>query len=171
MAWMATGDFIAAYAALMSTLLALVQLIKWLFKGPRLTVYVFYPESTNIGQERWLTTIVSNNGDQSVVVSKLTIAFKTSRWPWSKEIGRKTFHEGSGWNPAVKMVQSVTNRNSVTKVPNVLHPSEELRANADPIMNYDPFRHWIKVTAFARNKRLGFSGWAKPANHTLGQGA
>lgn len=156
------GEWVALYAALLSTALAISGFARWLLSGPRLSVSVFNPMETDFSRDNVFLAVISNCGSISTVVRKLEVSFRTSRWIWGKEIGKATFDERSHWKPAVKLV-ATDKPNTSRPEPNILSPGTELRAPARAITDYDPKTHWIKVTAYARNKRTGFTGWAGPS--------
>ena len=156
------GDWVALYAASLSTCLVLASLVKWLMNGPKLSVTVFNPDEIDFQNNRVFLSVISNSGTVSTVVRKLEVSFRTNRWPWGQEIGHAEFGEKSNWKPGVRLVP--TDRpNTSRPEPNILPPGAELRAPAQAISEYDRTKHWICVTAFARNRRRGFTAWASPS--------
>jgi hypothetical protein len=164
---MAVGEWIALYAAVLSTTLALAGFFRWLMSGARLSVTVFNPDEFDLRDGAFLT-IVSNNGNIPTVIRKLDISFRTGRWN-GREIGRAIFNEKSNWKPSVKLV-ATERPNSYRPEPNIINPGEELRAPAKAIREYDPNIHWIRVTAYARSRRRGFVGWSQPNTKTAKTG-
>lgn len=156
-------DWIALYGAVLATLIAVANTVKWLTNGPKLSVTVFRPSETGSGHARTFLAIVSNCGNQAVVVQSLNVSFQASRWAWSQKIGQASFDEKSKWKPSVKLVPVDGKPNTSTPVPNVLGPNEEIRALATAISEYDESKHWIRVSAQPRNSRKLFAGLATPA--------
>ncbi|UHS64172.1 hypothetical protein HRR99_21945 [Agrobacterium vaccinii] len=155
-------DLVALYGAVLATLIAIANFIQWFLRRTKLSVTVFAPSETDYNRDRTFLTIVSNSGPDAVVVQKLEISFRTSRWSWGKEVGKAIFDERSNWKPSVKLVPVANKPNNFRPEPNVLQPNEELRAPASAIPQYDESRHWIRVKATPRNSKKAFLGWAAP---------
>ena len=158
-------DWVALYAALLSTVLALAGLYRWLRRGPRLSVTVFHPLHAGYRtSEKTFLSVISNIGSSSAVVERVHVEFLTSKWFWAEKVGEAVFDESTRWKPAVKLVPVEGRPNVSREEPNVLKPNDEIRAPADAIKEYDPKKHWIKVTATPRNCSRRFVGWAGPIN-------
>ncbi|WP_421849982.1 hypothetical protein [Oricola sp.] len=156
-------DWVALYAALLSTVLALVGLYRWLRSGPRLSVTVFHPlHSGYRNSEKIFLSVISNIGSSSAVVERVHIEFLTSKRFWAQKVGEAVFDDSTRWKPAVKLIPVEGRPSSSREELNVLKPNDEIRAPADAIKGYDPKKHWIKVTAIPRRCGKKFVGWAAP---------
>ena len=158
-------DWIALYAATLSTLLAFVGLWNWWRRDIYLTVHGVHQSQNWFGSDLF-ALVVTNSGRRPTVVHRIRVEFLNATGRNAKRLGEANFNHASLWNPAQKSEPIEGKSNTSRRMPNVLQPGDELHGNASPIEEYNPSKDFIKITAFARNSRRGFVGWINPHEET-----
>lgn len=154
-------DPIALYAAILSTLIAVVQFVLWWQDRPKVSVTVINPKEVRRLDWRLMELIVSNVGKEPVVVQEAIISYHEGK---SHNAEGKTarFYSGAGWDPSLKDVPHPTKPNTTTASVNLIKPGDELRQMLKPFSDYDPTKHWLKAVVRIRNSNSRFIGWAGP---------
>lgn len=156
------GDWVALYGAFLSTVLAGVGVWNWLRREVYLTVTGIHPSESWLGQNQGFSFVITNSGRSPVVVREVQVTFLESKHSNAKIVGETKFNSSSMWNPAQKSEPVEGKPNTTRRVPNVLQRGDEIHGMASPIEAYLPNRHWIKISAFARNSKREFIGWIEP---------
>ncbi|HWL56235.1 MAG TPA: hypothetical protein VNQ78_06105 [Paracoccus sp. (in: a-proteobacteria)] len=153
-------DPIALYAALLSSIIAIIQLLRWWFDGPRVAVTVINPREVRRFNGQLFELIISNVAASPTVVREVTISLHREKPGPSIKDAR--FYSGAGWDPAIKAVPHPTKEHTTTCETNLIPPATEYHQLLKPFDDYDPHRHWLKATVMLRNSRKRFVGWAGP---------
>lgn len=156
-----TSDPVALYAAILSTVIALAALVKWLTSGPRAWVELVNPKEVAATRNQSMEIIIANIGTDPFVVREIIVSMhKTKRSP--AEHAARFFH-GTPYDPAMQTIPNPNGKpNSSVRVPKVLRPGEEMHHHMIPVVEYDPSKHWLRAQVLLRQEKAPFIGWAAP---------
>ena len=150
--------WVAVYGAVLSTLIALASAISWIFRV-RLTVYGLHPYET------WTKTcqaVVVNSGTRPTSVRCVVFEAFERRFFRGKAVWRLVADHAHIMDPAIKKVPVPGKDNQLKRVPNVLNPGEEYIGSASAEGEYQPEKHWLRVSAYARGSSIRFYDWVAP---------
>lgn len=160
-----TNDLVALYAAVLSTVIAVVAairaVIKWFTSGPRAWVGILNPKEVLRTRNRSMVVIIANVGADPIVVREIIVTLHDKKRSPPKREAR--FYHGTPFDPAMQDIPNPNGKqNSTISVPRIIRPWEEMHQHMLPVPEYDPSKHWLRVRAFLRHRKSPVIGWAAP---------
>lgn len=157
-----TVDWIAVYAAALSTILAGAEFWKWLASGPSAAVLILNPLDVRRFDNKLYELVVSNNGTVPIVIQSVRVSVHEKK-NTRKALESVTFDTHSAWNPALRSIPHPTKSNSWSSEANVIAIGHEVHQALRPFKAYDPTKHWVKAVVSLRNSTRSFTAWASPS--------
>ena len=154
-------DPVALYAAVLSTLTAIVGFIKWLRSGPSVSVTILNPLEVRRFGQKHIELIISNNSSAPVVAREARVSFYKRR-RFGVPLGEAEFNHRSTWDPSLESVPHHNKPNMSTDRPAVIRAGDERHQLLQPFREYDPKLHWLKAVVTLRNSKRKFVAWAPP---------
>lgn len=156
------SDFVASYAAALSTIIAFAAFIRWLMDGPKAWSQIINPLDFKLYDQRMIKLIVSNTGKQPILVREMVISSHSRRF-LSPVISHIRLYHGAKFDPAIELVPNPNGKpNSSVPQPRVIDPGNEFHQIMQPFENYDASKHWLKLQVYLRHKRSPVVAWAAP---------
>lgn len=142
----------AIWGAFLSTLIALVAFIRWLFRGPKLAIDIYAPGETswgNSGTRKNLLLVVTNIGPIPITLENVQISLM-DRSIYRRKVKSITFDERSNWTPSVVL-------NNGKEVQNLLQNGEAIRQVLAIFPDYDAVKHDLQAKVKVRGHKKLFA--------------
>lgn len=155
---------IAIWGAVLSTLLGILQLVKWCRDGPRVLVEIINPLEVARIDKRAIEIVIFNTGTVPTVVKKLEVAFHETK-NMKKSFKEVRFdHAMKSWDPSLRTASHPTKPGTNIWEVEVIAPGHEIYGLINPPQEYNPAIHWLKAHVTLRNSSRTATGWAPPVS-------
>lgn len=161
-----TSDPVATYAAILSTLTAILggghAVFRWLQSGPQAWVAIINPHEVRSFNHQTCELVVSNTGATPIVVKRVVVTMHAAKKD-NRPLNTARFDHTAGWDPSVELVPDPSGKpNSLTPRPRVIQPGHEVHQHLRLFSAFDPEQHWLCAKVSLRHKRAPIVAWAAP---------